>query len=213
MTASSYELGDREVPPNLRLATPIARFSDRARETLPPSVVRWAVKLEVLKDSITVATMARRLRPDIIHFHSTNTSALAYLTLLRRLGVPLAVTAHQVTPHEPITFQKALHRRLHRLSDLTIAHSDFDRRRLLEEFAVTSDRVAVIPHGEYGFFDQGVEPLDRRAARRDLGLQPDDEVALFFASTRVWTFCWKPGRAWERHDPELGSWWRVTLAD
>jgi glycosyltransferase involved in cell wall biosynthesis len=184
MTAAAYELGDREVPPNLRLATPIARFSHRARGNLPSPVLRLVVKFEVLGDALTVAATARRLRPDLIQFHSTNTSALAYLTLLRRLDVPVAVTAHVVTPHEPIPFQKAIYRRLRRLSDLTITHSDFDRRRLVEEFAVSPDRVAVIPHGEYGFFDHGIEPLNRQAARRDLGLQPDDEVALFFGYIR-----------------------------
>jgi glycosyltransferase involved in cell wall biosynthesis len=184
LTASGYELEGREVPPNLRLVKLVARFSHRVRRTLPPSILRWAVKFEVVGDALAVAAMARRLRPDVIHFHSTNTSALAYLTLLRGLRVPVAVTAHVVTPHEPIRFQEAVYRRLRRLSDLTIAHSDFDRRRLVGEFAAAPEAVVVIPHGEYGFFDHGVEPLDRRAARRDLGLEPEEEVALFFGYIR-----------------------------
>ncbi len=42
----------------------------------------------------------------------------------------------------------------------------------------------VIPHGEYGFFERGGDVQDRDTARRSLGLEPQDEVALFFGYIR-----------------------------
>ena len=47
-----------------------------------------------------------------------------------------------------------------------------------------AERIVVIQHGEYGFFDAGGEPADRQAARRSLGLEPASEVALFFGYIR-----------------------------
>ena len=184
LTTAAYELDERDLPANLNLVKAIGRSTHRARDSLSGRTLGLARKIEAVVDAFTVATVARRLRPDVIHFHSTNTSALPYLALLRLLRVPVAATAHVVTPHERIRFQDTIYRRIHGLSDLVIAHSDVDRARLLREFAVDPDRVVVIPHGEYGFFDRGGEVLDRQAARSGLGLSPQDEVALFFGYIR-----------------------------
>jgi glycosyltransferase involved in cell wall biosynthesis len=75
---------------------------------------------------------------------------------------------------------------IHRTPHRVIAHSEFDRRRLLDEFNVDPGRTAVIPHGEYGFFGDGKAPApsDREAARRELGLDPEKEVVLFFGYIR-----------------------------
>ncbi len=183
VSAASYELEGRALP-RVRLVKAIGRVTHRLRGSWPARALGWAVKLEALADACGVAVLARRLRPDVVHLHCTNQIALAYLILLRLTGVPVAVTAHVVTAHERTRVQDAVHRRIHRLSPLIIAHSEHDRRRLLEEFAVDPGRVTVIAHGEYGFFARDAEPVGREAARRRLGLDPRDEVALFFGYIR-----------------------------
>jgi glycosyltransferase involved in cell wall biosynthesis len=87
-------------------------------------------------------------------------------------------------PHESSAFQDSTYRRVHRLSHLVVAHSEFDRARLLDEIGVDPDRVVVIPHGEYGFFGRGDVTTDREVSRRNLGIAPDEEVALFFGFIR-----------------------------
>ena len=184
LTTAAYELEGRSVPANLHLVKGIARCTIRPRSGTVPRGMALARSLEAVLDAFRVAAFARRLRPDVIHFHSTNNSSLAYLVLLRLSGVPVATTAHVVTPHEPGRMRDAMHRRIHRLGRLVIAHSDFDRRRLIEECSVDPQRVVVIPHGEYGFFERRGEVQDRGAARRSLGLEESDEVVLFFGYIR-----------------------------
>jgi len=184
VTAAAYELEGRVLPPRVRLVKAIARVTHRLRASLPARALRWAVKLEAVADACGVAILARRVRPDVVHLHCTNQSALAYLILLRLTGIPVAVTAHVVTAHERTRIQDTVHRRIHRLSPLIIAHSAFDRTRLVEEFAIDPGRVTVIPHGEYGFFGHDTGPVEPVAARRRLGLDPGDEVALFFGYIR-----------------------------
>jgi glycosyltransferase involved in cell wall biosynthesis len=185
VTAAGYELEDRAgLPANVRLIKAIGRFTAARGASWPELARVGARRAEALYDAFAVSALARRLRPELIHLHCTNPIALAYLAGLRLLGVPLVATAHIVTPHEPIRFQRAIYRPLHRLADLVVAHSEVDRSRLVEEFAVDSERVVVIPHGEYGFFERGGEPPDRDTARRALGLVPADEVALFFGYIR-----------------------------
>ncbi|MEE4270340.1 MAG: glycosyltransferase family 4 protein [Thermoanaerobaculales bacterium] len=184
VTADGFELADRELPSGVRLHTPVGRLGRRFGRGWPGAAATLGRKVEAVLDARAVARLARDIGPDVIHLHSTNTSAVVYLRLLRRLGAPLVATAHQVTPHEPIAFQDAIYKRIHGLPDLVIAHSEVDRRRLADEFGVGADRVAVIPHGDYGFFVEVDDPRDRKTARARLGLGADEPVALFFGYLR-----------------------------
>ena len=198
VTAAAYELEGRAgLSEDVAIVKAIARCSHRfdepggsGRRPGPLRAVAGALlsKAEAVFDAFAVAALARRLRPNVIHFHCTHPISVLYLALLQSLNRPLVATAHVVTPHEQIRFQEAVYRRVHRLGDLIIAHSEFDNQRLQREFAVDPGRVAVIPHGEYSFFEQGFdrggEPIDRESARRALGLGPDEKVALFFGYIR-----------------------------
>jgi glycosyltransferase involved in cell wall biosynthesis len=184
VTAAAYELEGRDVPARVRIVKQIARLTHWLRASMPAPILGWARKAEAIADACVVAVLARRLRPDVIHLHCTNQIALAYLILLRQTGVPVVVTAHVVTPHERSRFQDAVHRRIHQASPTIIAHSEFDRKRLIGEFEVEPARVLVIPHGEYGFFARGGDPPDRQSARQSLGLEPQHETALFFGYIR-----------------------------
>ena len=185
LTTAGYELeGRAELPPGVRLIKAIARLSQGRAARWPGFARMPVVRLEAVIDACRVALLARRLDPDVVHLHCTHSIALLYLTLMRWLGLPLVATAHVVTPHEPLRFQRAIYGRIHRLAHRVIAHSEVDRGRLRDELAVPDERMAVIPHGEYGFFETGGEPVDRQAARRGLGLEPQSEVALFFGFIR-----------------------------
>lgn len=184
VTTARYELADRELPTHVQLITDLASFTSRFGATLPAFALRLALKIEAVGDAVKLMILARRLRPDVIHFHSTNHSALLYLQLLRLVGRPVVTTAHQVTPHEPVRFQRAISRRIHGLGDMVIAHSKVDHERLVDEFGLKSERVVVIPHGEYGFFDSKGGCIDRDQARASLELDPEHEVALFFGYIR-----------------------------
>ena len=184
LTSADYELERLDGVAGVDVVRLLARFTVRNRHWLKGHGLQLARSFEALFDALGAFSFARRLQPDVIHFHSTNRSALVYLPLLRRLDVPVVVTAHVVTPHERIRFQGSIYRRLHRLGRLVIAHSEFDRSRLLDEFALDPEGVVVIPHGDYQFFDAGEVPVDRAAARGSLGLGPQDEVILFFGYIR-----------------------------
>jgi len=183
VTAECYELAGRNLPTGVRLHTPIGRFA-RWFDAWPVTVASLGRKIEAVLDARAVARLARRMRPEIIHLHNTNTSAVVYLSLLRRLGLPLVATAHVVTPHERIALQDAVYRRIHTLPDLVIAHSEIDRKRLHTEFGIAAESIEVIPHGDYSFFADVAEPPERGAARARLGLGGDEPVALFFGFLR-----------------------------
>jgi glycosyltransferase involved in cell wall biosynthesis len=184
LTTRGYELHDRPIPSGMAVHTPLARFTNGRGRALPGLIIDRARSAEAVLDAVKAAAFARRTRPDLIHFHSTNTSSLLYLMLLRTADIPVVTTAHQVTPHERIRFQDAIYRRIHRLPDAVVAHSEVDRRRLVQEFGLDGGSIVVVPHGEYGFFDGGRDIPEPDQARRHLGLQAHHEVVLFFGHIR-----------------------------
>jgi len=184
VTAAGYELGGRLLPTGVTVRPIIARRIRHTPAWLPSVVRRGMRKVEALVDAVVVTAVVFRLRPDVVHLHSTNQIALAYLILLRLCRLRVAVTAHVVMPHERSRRLDAVHRAIHRLSPLIIAHSEFDRQRLVDECAISAERVIVLPHGEYGFFERESEPIDPTSARRSLGLDARAEAALFFGYIR-----------------------------
>ncbi|MEM9293644.1 MAG: glycosyltransferase family 4 protein [Acidobacteriota bacterium] len=205
LTTAAYELEERSLPPNVDIVKAIGRFTGRFGHRLPGFLLRQARRAEAIFDAVAVAWRAWRMRPDVVHIHCTNSISVVYHLLLRLVGAPLAATAHVVTPHEAIPLQPLIYRRIHRLCRLIVAHSGFDRQRLLREFGVDPRRVAVIPHGEYGFF-QGVEASDQdpggdssraAAARQRFGIEGRAPVALFFGYIREYKGLDLLLKAWE----------------
>ncbi|MDY7094233.1 MAG: glycosyltransferase family 4 protein [Acidobacteriota bacterium] len=211
VTTAAYELEGEEfpLPDGVRLVKAIGRFTGGGKDVRRSFWPAWLRslrkksllrKLEAIFDAAAVTLLTARLRPDVVHLHCTNPAALVYLQLLRLLPSalrgPVVATAHVVTPHEPMRLQQAVYRRIHQLPHRLIAHSQHDRQRLVDEFGVAPKKVTVIPHGEYGFFEQaGVETGEavgevedraqaRATARRDLELPEEAEVALFFGYIR-----------------------------
>lgn len=185
LTTVGYELNGEEPPVGLRIERRLARWTQRERLRGGALSGAWKRRFEAIFDAVATALYARRQKPDVVHLHSTNPSALVYLVLLRLMGLRVASTAHVVTPHEPMPFQGFLYGMIHRLPHRVIAHSEVDRERLQVELAVDPRRIAVIPHGEYGFFGSPSSTQESRLeVRRRLNLSPDDEVALFFGYIR-----------------------------
>ncbi|MCG8457241.1 MAG: glycosyltransferase family 4 protein, partial [Holophagales bacterium] len=204
VTTAGYELEGRAVPDGMEVRRWIARWTQRPGEHRAGSGAphRGALsslvrKVETIADAFAVAWKLRRLRPDLIHLHSTNPAALLYMLLFRHLtrlragATRLAITAHVVTPHEKMPLERAIFGRIYRLAHLVVAHSQVDRGRLESELGVDPARIEVIPHGDYGFFaherraESGAGPSgDSVTARRQLGLEPGEEVALFFGYIR-----------------------------
>lgn len=184
VTHAAYELDGHPLPSTVRVEKAFGRVTHRSGGAGPSRAAAVLTKLEAVHDAWKAAAFVRRVRPDLVHLHCTTPIALVHVTLLRRLGVPVAVTAHVVTPHERSRLGDAVARRVYHRADLVVAHSGFDRGRLLTECAIDASRLAVIPHGEYGFFTRDAGPIDREAARAGLGLGPQHDVALFFGFIR-----------------------------
>ncbi|MEH0933937.1 glycosyltransferase family 4 protein [Micromonospora psammae] len=101
-----------------------------------------------------------------------------FLRLVRRLGMRLVWTAHNVLPHTPVFADEAgERRRLVAAADAVIGHSPAALRELAS-IGAAPRRVIVTPHGPY-VHAYPAAPA-RAEARRRLGIGQDAPVVLFF---------------------------------
>jgi len=128
----------------------------------------------------------RRRRPAVVHFQSTNVLTDTPLVwLLRRSGLPLVQTIHNVVPHKRYLgrLDHLLEGSYYRAFDRLLVHSQANGRELRARYpSIDEGSVAVVPHGNYcGQFD---DPPGMAEARRRYGLPEGVPVALFFGVIR-----------------------------
>lgn len=126
-----------------------------------------------------LARLARRV--DVVHSQGWEFAPLGLLAIacLRLSGAKVVQTSHN-------TFERGrsldrTHRALASLTARTIVHTQADLARVPREAA---GRVAVIPHGEYGFLARSGGSAERDTARAALGVQRHAPVALLFGQLR-----------------------------
>jgi glycosyltransferase involved in cell wall biosynthesis len=104
------------------------------------------------------------------------------LSDLKKAGVHLIGTLHNVLPHAIYTVDRTQLQQLYGLADGYLVGNEPQRRKLYAHFHVGARPVVIAPQGPYSLFDQG--RFDRAGARRLLGLRPDELVVLFFGDLR-----------------------------
>jgi glycosyltransferase involved in cell wall biosynthesis len=151
----------------------LARATRRARLGPLVNAVRFLVAVPRL--------MALARRADIVHAQGWEFAPLGVVAIagLRLAGARVVQTSHN-------TFERGraldrTHRLLARLTSYTIVHTQADVPRVPRE---ARGRIAVIPHGEYGFLARSGGPVEREAARAALGIGAQAFVALLFGQLR-----------------------------
>jgi glycosyltransferase involved in cell wall biosynthesis len=133
----------------------------------PIDMLRWSRRLT-------------RSRPDVLHVQWSLLPLLdaRILGRLRRAGVPLVYTAHDVEPLSGTTWVDSGFSSLYRLADAVVVHTEEGQRRLVDAYGVAADRVHVVPIGGPGAYAPPAMPRDE--ARAELGLDRDSTYLLFF---------------------------------
>jgi glycosyltransferase involved in cell wall biosynthesis len=151
--------------------------------------------------------MALARRVDVVHAQKWELAPLGLIAVaaMRLAGASVVQTAHN-TFERGLPFERS-NRLLARLLACTIVHTEADLQQLsrrrgggpapaggaLERAAAEhaamgragTERVALIPHGEYGGLAASAGLADRDAARAELGIAPEAPVTLLFGHLRL----------------------------
>jgi glycosyltransferase involved in cell wall biosynthesis len=166
----------------------------------PASRLRLATKLaQHVPDMIALRRHAAAA--DVVHFQWLAVQPLDRFLLPRR---PLVLTAHDLLPREPRPFQLRAQRRLYDAVDAVVAHSEYGRRRLVEDLGVQAEKVRVIHHGAFDFLTR----LPAADLPAELA-QPQGAVVLFFGLLRPYKGVDVLLRAWRSSRPVPAELWIV----
>jgi glycosyltransferase involved in cell wall biosynthesis len=184
--------GLSEVTEDLTLVVP----KNRIVELIPEVDVRhWAPskdfkinKLRKVVDYITylfrVLFLIKSKNKCVVHFQFfRRKSDVYFLALLRLLGTKIVYTAHNVLPHEETMFDRFRAKILYKSTQAIIVHSNFIREKLISEFPTNTEKIYIVPHGNFDNY-LPVKPLTKEEARSFFGLSMDEKVILFFGYIR-----------------------------
>jgi beta-1,4-mannosyltransferase len=143
-----------------------------------------------------------RHRPDVLHLHSTGRyargagagsagrtalAAAARLWRLRRAGVRLVWTAHDLQDHDSRhpRIDRALGAGVARLAGAIVVHGERAAGELRRRYRLgRRTRVVVVPHGPFTHY--AAFGSDGASVRRGLGIAEDDFVFLFLGAVRAY---------------------------
>jgi glycosyltransferase involved in cell wall biosynthesis len=99
--------------------------------------------------------------------------------IARLLGHKVVYTAHDVIPHDNDTpLNRLLFRFIYHSQNFIIVHTNYIKTRIQKEFGIKPGKISVIHHGVYRLnYELKIDP---ESYKKDLGIQKDEYVVLFF---------------------------------
>ena len=145
----------------------------------------WQRALRYLKGSWQSLRHAKQHRSQVCHLHFFHVGPLELFNVLlcKALGFRLIVTAHDVNSLADGLSVALFSHWSYRLADRVVVHNLVSKRELLASLPVTSEKVVVIPHGNY--LNEIEELPESSTARKALGLPLNAKVLLFFGQIKA----------------------------
>lgn len=110
--------------------------------------------------------------------------AVPYITMMtvgKARGATVVLTVHNVEPHEQTPLTRLLNDAVYRFADEYVVHSERNKATFTGKTGIDPERVHVISHPTIGPEKRG---LSAATARRELGVDADTGLVLFFGNIR-----------------------------
>lgn len=107
--------------------------------------------ISYVKSLIYVFKNVKKHKPDIIHFQWFKIPQFDYFILknIKRVSrkTKIIFTAHNILPHNTGNKYKKIYGKIYSFIDGIIIHGNNTKDNLLQKFAITENKITVIPHG------------------------------------------------------------------
>ncbi len=120
-------------------------------------------------------------RPDLVHFQWLGDveAGLYFMTLVKRFGLKVVYTVHDLLPHDMDTPEnRKVFRKVYALADRLIVHADKLKQEMIEMFGIEPGKLSVIPHGSNALFFH--PNISKQHAREYFSIPLGKKVILFF---------------------------------
>lgn len=181
LVTSRYSWDDFHYRNNYEIRYHFYRFSGRFRAHRLRPVLK---ALEHPVDLARFLLLVRHLRVDVVHFQWALLPPLDLLAIaaLKRMGIAVVYTAHDILPHARFRGDAVLYGALYKAVDHIIVHTETNAADLARRHGIDRGKISVIPLGLF-LEDEPLE-LSRDEARRTLRLGQGKVIVLFFGNVR-----------------------------
>ena len=155
-------------------------------ESGPLSIIRRLVKLiEYPFNTIEILLFSISNNINIIHLQSVNLVELIMIIIFRIFNKKIFFTIHNVLPrHRKLRFYHIfIYKIMYSLCNKIIIHSSQGKNDVIDLFGVDSNKIEVIPHGDYKFFIPE-NKIEKPEAKKKIGLPENCRTILFFGAIR-----------------------------
>ena len=130
-----------------------------------------------------IVNKAIREKFDVVHVQWFQFSPVDYMYLrkLKRHGIKLVVSVHDILPFNEKKYDMYFHRKIYEICDHIIVQAETNIKRFKELFPEDSDKVVFIPHGHFLDF---AEVHDKNKSRKKLSIPENKTVLLFFGQIK-----------------------------
>ncbi len=106
------------------------------------------------------------------------------LTYAKELGFEIIYTAHNIVSHDSDNpaLEREFRAKILNLVDHSLAHGNFAKQKLQDEFDINACSIDIVPHGTYGDFYGDL--IDKSVAKEKFGVPVDSTVFLFFGNIK-----------------------------
>jgi glycosyltransferase involved in cell wall biosynthesis len=95
----------------------------------------------------------------------------------------VVLTCHNIEPHESTIFDKIFTKLVFSKVDHFVVHAEQNRKRLINNYHISSENVHTVPHGTFGYFTQWKKETNSEL-REEFLYSPKDKIILFFGYIR-----------------------------
>jgi len=121
---------------------------------------------------------------DIVHYQFfRRKEEVLFFRFLKWRGAKLIITAHNVLPHESSKLDFYVKSLVYKSANAIIVHSDFIKNKIIQNFSINSNKINVIPHGNFDYYIKPNE-ITYEDSRKNFSLDISDNVMLFFGFIR-----------------------------
>ena len=191
-TAANYEFLGRShsykvYPLMFRIVNRVIRCLPYLSNEQPiPTLLRRLIKLTEYPYNVLEALIhAKREKINYIHLQSVNWIELLMIAVFKVAGMKIIYTIHNVNPlHKKLrSYHKLIYKLLYSLCDRLIIHSESGKEEIFGLYKVKSEKIFVIPHGDYKFF-LPEKKLRKDQAKVALDISRNCKTILFFGAIR-----------------------------
>ncbi len=118
---------------------------------------------------------------EIIHYQFFRFKSLEsiFFAFLKMLPVKTFHTAHDVVLVNEKKISMIYNKIIYKFSDALIVHSEKNKKQLSYYYKIPSEKIYVTPHGSFDFY-KDTNKINTESAKKELGIQPEQIVLLFF---------------------------------